>query len=107
MEVKTKKHFNEIIKSLTEEILDEEELEELTVTANVDGYNTPFAFNGDSKNSKKRKKRISTNSTGYSMLDESIDAKDIKKIKQLIRDVVSNIFRDLWIKRSVWKDKKN
>ena len=30
MEIKTRKHFNNIIKSLTEEILDEEELDELT-----------------------------------------------------------------------------
>ena len=70
--------------------------------------NTPESeFNGDGKNSKKRKKRISTNSTGYEMLDESIDAKDIKKIRQIVRDVVANILRDIWIKRSVWKDKKN
>ena len=37
MKIKTRKHFNEIIQSLTEEILDEEELEEVTVTGNVDG----------------------------------------------------------------------
>ena len=30
MEIKTKKHFNEIIKSLAEEILDEEDLDEIT-----------------------------------------------------------------------------
>ena len=35
MEIKTKKSFNEIIKSLTEEILDEEDLDEITSTANV------------------------------------------------------------------------
>ena len=105
MEIKTKKHFNEIIKSLTEEILDEEELDEITVTGNVDGYNTPFAFTG--KKGKKKKKKIATNSTGYEVLDESIDSKDIKKIKMIIRDVVANILRDIWLKRSVWKDKRN
>ena len=105
MEIKTRKHFNHLIKSLTEEILDEEELDELTVTSNVDGYNTPFAFTG--KKGKQKKKRISTNSTGYEMLDESIDSKDIKKIKMIIRDVVANILRDIWLKRSVWKDKRN
>ncbi len=105
MEIKTKKSFNDLIKSLTEEILDEEDLEEITTTGNVDGYNTPFAFTG--KKGKKKKKRIATNSTGYEVLDESIDAKDIKKIKSLIRDVVANILRDIWIKRSVWKDKRN
>ena len=105
MEIKTKKSFNDLIKSLTEEILDEEDLEEITTTGNVDGYNTPFAFTG--KKGKKKKKKIATNSTGYEVLDESIDAKDIKKIKSLIRDVVANILRDIWIKRSVWKDKRN
>ena len=105
MEIKTKKHFKEIIKSLTEEILDEEDLEEITVTGNVDGYNTPFAFTG--KKGKKKKKKIATNSTGYEVLDESIDSKDIKKIKMIIRDVVANILRDIWLKRSVWKDKRN
>ena len=36
MEIKTKKHFNEIIKSLAEEILDEEELDEIS------GYDQMF-----------------------------------------------------------------
>ena len=90
---------------MTEEILDEEDLEEITVTGNVDGYNTPFAFTG--KKGKKKKKKIATNSTGYEVLDESIDSKDIKKIKMIIRDVVANILRDIWLKRSVWKDKRN
>tara|TARA_R110002020_G_scaffold72639_5_gene186809 strand:+ start:1882 stop:2187 length:306 start_codon:yes stop_codon:yes gene_type:complete len=101
VEVKTKKHFNEIIKSLTEELLDEEDLEEITVTGDVAGYNTPFAFTG--KKGKKKKKQISTNSTGYEMLDEAIDEKDLKIIRKLIRDVVGNILRDIWLKRNIWK----
>ena len=105
MEIKTKKHFKDFIKSLTEEVIEEDELDELTVTSNVDGYNTPFAFTG--KKGKEKKKRISTNSTGFEMLDEGLDKKDIIKIRSLIRDVVANILRDIWIKRSVWKDKKN
>ena len=52
MQIKTKEHFNEIIKSLTEEILDEEDL-------------------------------------------------DI--IKKVIRDVVGDIYRDIWLKRNSWK----
>tara|TARA_R110002020_G_scaffold4763_1_gene20685 strand:- start:356 stop:667 length:312 start_codon:yes stop_codon:yes gene_type:complete len=103
VQIKTKKHFNEIIKSLAEEILDEEDLDEITVTGNVDGYMTPFAFSGKSKNSKKKNKKISTNSTGYEILDESIDDKDLKMIKKLIRDVVANILRDIWLKRTSWK----
>jgi len=106
VEIKTKKSFNEIIKSLTEEILDEEDLDEITTTGNVDGYNTPFAFKGKGKKGKKKNKEISTNSTGYTMLDEDIDKNDILKIKKLIRNVVANILRDIWLKRSVWKNPK-
>ena len=68
MEIKNKKHFNEIIKSLTEEILDEEDLDEMTTTGDVAGYNTPFAFTGKSKKGKKKKKKNSENSTGYKIV---------------------------------------
>ena len=101
MQIKTRKHFNEVIKSLTEEILDEEELDEMTVTGNIDGYNTPFAFTG--KKGKKRKLRISTNSTGYEPVNEALDKKDLDLIKKTIRDVVGDIFRDIWLKRNSWK----
>ena len=103
MEIKTKKHFNEIIKSLTEEILDEEELDEMTSTANVDGYSTPFAFRGKSKKGKKKNKEISTNSTEYELVKEALNEKDFKVIAKLIRDVVANILRDIWLKRTTWK----
>ena len=53
MEIKTRKLFKELVKKLTMELLDEESLEEITTTANVDGYSTPFAFG----KMKKRKKR--------------------------------------------------
>ena len=101
MKIKTKKHFNEIIQSLTEEIIDEEELEEITVTGNVDGYNIPFAFTG--KKGKKKRKKIYTNSTGYTPVNEALDKKDIDIIKKVIRDVVGDVFRDIWLKRTSWK----
>jgi len=104
VEIKTKKHFNEIIQSLTEEILDEEELDEITATANVDGYSTPFAFTGNK--GKAKKKKISTNSTGYEMLDESVDEKDLKIIRKLIRSVVADIIRDIWLRRNAWNSKQ-
>ena len=65
MEVRTRKHFNTIIKEILSEIIEEEELTELTTTGDVEGYNTPFAFTGDDAKGKKKKKRISTNSTGF------------------------------------------
>jgi len=103
VEIKNKKSFNNLIKSLTEEILDEEDLDEITTTGNVAGYNTPFAFTGNSKKSKKKKKKYSTNSTGYEVVNEALDDKDIKMIKKLIKDVVGDIFRDIWLKRTAWK----
>ena len=100
MEIKTKKHFKNLIESLTEKILDEEDLDEMTVTGNVDGYMTPFAFTGNK--GKKKKKQISTNSTGYEMLGESLDNKDLEIIKKLIRSIVGDIIRDIWLKRATW-----
>ena len=47
------------------------------------------------KKSKPKKKKVK----------EELDNKDINKVKKLIRQVVADILRDLWIKRSVWKDK--
>ena len=101
MEVKTKKSFNDLLESLVEEILDEEDLDEMTVTGNVDGYMTPFAFTGDK--GKKKKKKISTNSTGYNVVKEALESKDIEIIKKLIRDVIGDVYRDIRIKRNSWK----
>jgi hypothetical protein len=101
VEIKTKKNFNEILKQLTFEIVEEDELEEATTTANVDGYNTPFAFTGNK--GKKKKKKISTNSTGYDIVSEVLDDKDLKQITKLIRNVVGDILRDIWLKRTAWK----
>ena len=103
MEIKTRKSFNDLIKSLTEEIVEEEDLDETTGTGNVAGYNTPFAFSGKSKKDKKKNKKISTNSTGYDLVNEALDEKDLKKIRILIRQVVGDVFRDIWLKRNAWK----
>ena len=101
MEIKTKKLFKELVKKLTLELLDEESLEEITVTGNVDGYSTPFAFS--SKEDEKKKKKRLTKSTGYSVVSETLDSKDLKEINKMIRDVVADILRDIWLKRTAWK----
>ena len=101
MEIKNRKLFKELVKKLTMELLDDEELEEVTTTGDVDGYSTPFAFS--SKDDEKKKKKRITKSTGYSIVKEALDEKDLKKINKIIRDVVGDILRDIWLKRNAWK----
>ena len=101
MEIKNKKLFKELVKKLTMELLDEESLEEITTTAAVPGYQTPFAFS--SKEDEKKKKKRLKKSTGYSFVSEALDEKDLKQITKLIRNVVGDILRDIWLKRNAWK----
>ena len=101
MEIKTRKLFKELVKKLTLELLDEESLEEITTTGDVAGYSTPFAFS--SKEDEKKKKKRLTKSTGYSVVKEALNDKDLKQINKLIRDVVGDILRDIWLKRNAWK----
>jgi len=101
VEIKNRKLFKELVKKLTLELLDEESLEEITTTAAVPGYQTPFAFS--SKEDKKKKKKRLKKSTGYKFVSEAIDDKDLKQITKLIRNVVGDILRDIWLKRNTWK----
>ena len=103
MEIKTKKHFNEIMEELLAEVIEEEELDEITVTGDIAGYESPMAFTGGDEKGKKKKRKISTNSTGYNIVKEELDSKDIQLIRKLIRDVISDVYRDIWIKRNSWK----
>ena len=99
MEIKNRKLFKELVKKLTLELLDEESLEEITTTGNVAGYSTPKAFG---KMKKKRKKNIEKQ-TGYKFVSEAVDKKDLEQITKLIRNVVGDILRDIWLKRNAWK----
>ena len=101
MEIKNRKLFKELVKKLTMELLDEESLEEITTTGNVAGYQTPFAFS--SKEDEKKKKKRLKMSTGYTFVTETLDSKDLKEISKLIRNVVGDILRDIWLKRATWK----
>ena len=100
MEIKTKKLFKELVKKLTLELLDEESLEEITTTGDVAGYSTPFAFS--SKEDEKKKKKRLKKSTGYSFVSEALEEKDLKQIQKLIKVVVGDIIRDIWLKRNAW-----
>ena len=99
MEIKNRKLFKELIKKLTLELLDDEGLEEMTATGNVAGYSTPKAFG---KTSKKKKKNLEKQ-TGYKFVSEGVEEKDLKQITKLIRNVVGDILRDIWLKRNSWK----
>ena len=101
MEIKNRKLFKELVKKLTMELLDEESLEEITTTGDVAGYQTPFAFS--SKEDEKKKKKRLKKSTGYKFVTEALDDKDLKQITKLIRNVVGDILRDIWLKRNAWK----
>lgn len=103
MKIKNKKSFNNLIKSLVEEVVkeEEEELEEITATGDIEGYSTPNFLQGSK--GKKKIKKISTNSTGYKVVKEALEKKDIEIIKKIIRDVVGDVFRDIWLKRNSWK----
>ena len=96
-EVKLKQYIRKFI----QEIKDEEDLEEVTTTNDAEGYGTPNAFS--TKEDEEKKKKKLTKSTGYpNVVKESLDEKDIKLIKQIIRDVISDVYRDIWLKRNTW-----
>ena len=102
MVVKTKKSFNNLLETLVEEILDEEDLDEVNTTASVGGhYMTPFAF--DPEGEKKKKKFGSKKNSHRTKLGEALDKKDLEQIEKLIKDVVGDIYRDIWLKRNAWK----
>ena len=103
MEIKTRKLFKELVKKLTMELLDEESLEEITTTAAVPGYMTPFAFSDKSEKDKKKKLKRLKKSTGYIAVTEALKDSDLKQINKMIRDVVGDILRDIWLKRNAWK----
>ena len=90
MEIKNRKSFKSLIESLAEEILDEEELDEMTSTNDIAGYSTPKAFG-----KRKKQKKIG--------VTEALNEKDLKQITKLIRNVVGDVLRDIWLKRNAWK----
>ena len=95
--IKNSTKFNSLVRELTRGLL-KKKLSEITSTASIDGYETPNAFG---KVSKKRKKNIEKQ-TGYKFIDEAISDSDMKEIKLAIRKEVSDILRDIWIKRTSW-----
>ena len=99
MAITTKKSFNDLLESLVEEILDEEDLDEMNSTASVGGsYMTPMAFDPEGQNKKKSKKNSYRKKIG-----EALESRDIDIIRKLIRTTIADVYRDIWIKRGTWK----
>ena len=78
------------------------ELAEATTTGDIAGYDTPNAFTGGPGKGKKKKKEISTNSTGYNVVkegkyhdyrnDESLSPKQkIGRSMREVRDGLNNL----------------
>jgi len=103
VEIKNKKSFNNLIKNLTLEIIKEdEELDEMNSTGSVGGeYMTPMAFTGGGPSREKKKKR--KKNSHRTKLGEALYKKDLEQITKLIKDVVGDIYRDIWLKRNAWK----
>ena len=59
------------LKEIIRELI-RKELSEASVTGDIAGYQTPYAFTGKSAKGKKKKKKISTNSTGYNVVKEGM-----------------------------------
>tara|TARA_Y100001963_G_C6482772_1_gene309753 strand:- start:249 stop:554 length:306 start_codon:yes stop_codon:yes gene_type:complete len=101
VEIKTKKSFNDLVRDLTEEIIDEEELDEMTTTSDIAGYSTPFAF--DPEGEKIKKKFGKKKNSHRKKIGEALETKDLDIIRKLIRAVIADVYRDIWIKRGTWK----
>jgi hypothetical protein len=73
------KNLKEFLEELIQEV--ENELDEMTTTGNVAGYQTPMAFSDGGKKDKKRKKKIATQ-FGYKIvgsMDEDLNEAKIKR----------------------------
>ena len=92
--------FNSLVRELTHGLFNKK-LKEMTSTASIDGFETPNAFG---KTSKKKKKNLEKQ-TGYKFVDEGVSSSDMNKIRDTIRKEVSDILRDIWIKRNSWGGK--
>ena len=57
------------LKEIIRELI-KKELDEASTSSATPGYQTPMAFSGGRKKDKKKKKNISTNSTGYNVVKE-------------------------------------
>ena len=100
--IKNSEKFNNLVKELASRLY-RKKLKEITTTASIDAYQTPYAFS--KKGMKKKRKKNIEKQTGYKFVDEALDKSDVEKIRKQIRKEVSDILFDIWLKRSSWRGK--
>ena len=100
--IKNSQRFRNLVKELASRLY-QKKLSEITTTASIDTYQTPYAFS--KKGMKKKRKKDIEKQTGYKFVDEAISKDDIRQIKKQISKEVSDILFDIWIKRSSWGGK--
>ena len=100
-----KKQFRNKIKEIMLELLKDYELDEITTTGDIAAYSTPFAF----KKKKKKKKKSgfegghkNPDVLGYSAVNEELSQQDVGQIKKIIKGILNDMFRDIWLKRNAW-----
>tara|TARA_Y100000034_G_scaffold19668_1_gene22202 strand:- start:122 stop:433 length:312 start_codon:yes stop_codon:yes gene_type:complete len=91
-----------ICKIYKEELEEEDDLEEITTTGDIEGYSTPYAFSDDDEKKKRKMKKVN-DAVGYKFVNEALENKDINLLKIIIRNEVAAILRDIWLKRTTWK----
>jgi len=100
--IKNSEKLNNLVKELASRLY-RKKLKEITTTASIDTYQTPYAFS--KKGMKKKRKKNIEKQTGYKFVDEAISKDDMRQIKKEIRKEVSDILFDIWVKRSSWGGK--
>ena len=100
--IKNSTKFDSIVKEFASSLF-RKKLKEITTTASIDAYQTPYAFS--KKGMKKKRKKNIEKQTGYKFVDEGISSSDMDEIRKQIRKEVSDILRDIWIKRNSWGGK--
>jgi len=100
--IKNSTKFKDLVKELASKLF-QKKLKEITTTASIDTYQTPNAFK--KKGLSRKKKKNIEKQTGYSFVDEAVSSSDMEEIKKQIRKEVSDILRDIWIKRTSWGGK--
>ena len=99
--IKNSEKFNNLVKELASRLY-RRKLKEITTTASIDTYQTPYAFS--KKGMKKKRKKNIEKQTGYKFVDEALEKRALDQIRKQIRKEVSDILFDIWVKRFIMKD---